>query len=320
MARDRAETKRHLKSGQEARSVGVARQQRGAKPGEQPRERDSFMRNTSSVWRLLALALAVAVGGACSDGAKTGAPTQTGQPAVTRVASAQVPLSSAALEAGVIIPPEPEAGVPDAGLPNSPYVFALPMPPSTECVVYPEGVSNDPSRNDIVVVDASGEIRFYQPPSAWGTKISFQCTLNGIPQGNYLVDLNDSSTFTAESKSELEPYIVGTRPVLAGDLSTISNNHLLQNGYPPRPDPVQTPSQYARWVQSVTQPMDILSSVQIAWLGPKANVGSYVGSTLSGDWTGFIQCASGFTSEPGNPLTTTLWAANTTATKLARFV
>jgi hypothetical protein len=131
----------------------------------------------------------------------------------------------------------------------------------------PEGVSNDPTRNAAVYADSTGEVRFYEPPQNWGTVLTLECTLNGDPKGTYLVDLNDSSTFKGESKSELQPHVVGSRPALTGDLSTISPGQLQQQGYPPRPDPVSTPTQYAHWVQKVTQPADLINAVPVAELG-----------------------------------------------------
>jgi hypothetical protein len=43
------------------------------------------------------------------------------------------------------------------------------------------------------------------------------------------------------------------RPALTGDLSAASNEELIAKGYPPRPDPVRSPTQYARWVKNVSR-------------------------------------------------------------------
>jgi hypothetical protein len=119
---------------------------------------DGLMANTSVVRGILAVALASVASGACSDGSKTSAPIPAGQ-ALTRVESAQLVIS-VALEAGVTLPPAPPPA-PEGGVaPGSPYAIAVPMPPSTGCTIYPEGASNDPTRNATVYADASGEARF----------------------------------------------------------------------------------------------------------------------------------------------------------------
>lgn len=43
------------------------------------------------------------------------------------------------------------------------------------------------------------------------------------------------------------------RPALDGDPMAPSNQELVTRGYPPRPDPVRRPAQYARWLRNVSQ-------------------------------------------------------------------
>jgi hypothetical protein len=107
------------------------------------------------------------------------------------------------------------------------------------------------------------------------------------------VDLNDSSTFQSESQADLQPHIIRVRPALSGDLSALPNNALLQQGYPPRPDPNKNAGGYARWVQAVTKPVDVFDAILVSRLAPR--FGSYEGTSTC-VWTGFVQSADTFAS------------------------
>src|SRR5580658_7993244 len=162
------------------------------------------MGKASLVGGLLFLASASAVSGACSDGSKSTGSTPSTQPSLNIAAAVGV---SSASEAGSA--PAADAA-PASGDPDFSYAIAVPVPPQTTCTVHPEGVSKDPTRTAVVWGGADGEIRFYPPPQAWGPRLTLDCTLNGSPQGTYLVDLNAS--FKRESGSALEPTFAGVRP------------------------------------------------------------------------------------------------------------
>jgi hypothetical protein len=199
------------------------------------------------------------------------------------------------------------AGAPSQ--PGSPSAVAVLMAPSTACTIHPEGVT-DPKRTRTLHAGADGEVRFSRPPQdqAWGTRLALDCSPNGSAQETRLVDLDDSSTFKAESQADLEPHIVGTRPALTGDLSAFALQDLLQHGYPPRPDVAQKPKEYAQWVHDVTSPLNIYNTVPVSSLGAPATLGQYEGNFFENPrtpgqyapWTGFIQAAGGFHTEPNN--------------------
>jgi hypothetical protein len=254
-------------------------------------ERAGLMGNT----RWLALALASVVAGACSDGSKNVAPTPQGLATLDHITAAPVTLSTA-----------PDAGVaPDASSPDLSYAVAIPMPPWTQCIIYPEGDSGDAAHTNIVSAGASGEVRFYPPSQDWGTRLSLDCTLNGSAQGSHLVDLNDASTFKHESQADLTPHVTGTRPALTGDLSALSLNDLLQTGYPPRPDSSNDPKGYSRWVKAVSQPATIFNGVTVGHLG--ARLGSLQFQVTTGNWTGFVQSANNFETPLASKIPTTLY-------------
>jgi len=180
----------------------------------------------------------------CSDGAKTTLPNSAplATPTLTLQSSSAVSASPAQADAGSALV-----------WPDDSWAAAVQVPPLAQCTVYPTGASNDPTRNGRTQSDADGWVRFHVPPPAWGTKVTLNCALNGS-QTQYAVDLNDSSTFTRQSGSDLDAKIVRTQPALTGDVSAISLDDLRRQGYPARPDPATQPEHYSQWLQSVSRP------------------------------------------------------------------
>lgn len=175
---------------------------------------------------------------------------------------------------------------------DSTWAAAIPMAPWTQCRVSPDGASSDDIPTDVIQAGADGEARFSPPPSSWGTKLILKCSLNGSPS-QYVVDLNDSSTFKRESGSDLDPRPNGMRPALTGDLSAPSQDELLQQGYPPRPDPATSPQEYAAWVAHVSNPATRFMPVSVTGLGVHGT-GPYTYPVGCAPWTGFIQAATNF--------------------------
>ena len=244
--------------------------------------------NKNGIWRhrlALASGLSGIMLGACSDGANTGE-SRSKEPTLNGSSSARVSATTNS-EAKATSPSEEE---------NFSYAITVSAPPLATCTVRPEGVTDDPARTSIVPADAEGEVRFYPPRKAWGSRLTVECGLNEGAKSRHVVDLNDSSTFGRKSSSEIAARRTGVRPALQGDLSAMSLSDLLVQGYPPRPDAVQSPKKYANWVQGVTRPIEMFAAVPVAMLGHKAGTyeGTYDSPPING-WTGFVQTASGFT-------------------------
>jgi hypothetical protein len=180
---------------------------------------------------------------------------------------------------------------------DSTWAAAVSMAPWTQCTVSPDGASSGESPTAMIQAGADGEARFFPPPSSsWGTQLILKCSLNGSPS-QYVVDLNDSSTFKRESGSDLDARPNGMRPALTGDLSAISQDALLRQGYSQRPDPIGSPRQYANWVKSVTSPASKFMPVSVTSLTVQGDGDIYYEGNLGNDctpWTGFIQSAAGF--------------------------
>jgi hypothetical protein len=228
--------------------------------------------------------------------------------AVLAACSGAVEPTTASEALAVQSSPLSQADASTVAAPAAPSMIgSIKLPAWTQCAVSESGNAN-PSHSDIVFAGFDGKVHFTPPPSDWGTKLNFNCSLNGNPQGTYIVDFNDTSTFTEESQPALAAQPVGARPALTGDLTSLSNSQLLEQGYPPRPDPQADPQQYSRWVDAVSSPVSVFQPVPITHIGVHA-YGQYKGSTTC-NWTGFVQSADGFPSSLGCGITTN-WAGAT---------
>jgi hypothetical protein len=193
----------------------------------------------------------------------------------------------------------PDAGIPKddggpSGLPA--YAMAIPVPEGTICTVTPEGVTGDPPHSDTIFAGHRGEARFYPPASDWGTRLAVTCKNNGSPSQQLVVDINDASTFKLETQAEHAPRKIRVRPALTGDLSTLSTNDLLRQGYPPRPDSTANPDMYRQWVPDVSHPMDVYEAVLTSRLGVRGT-GIYEGNFNTfqpAPWSAFVQSPAGF--------------------------
>jgi len=200
-----------------------------------------------------------------------------------------------------------DASTTGAASPAPSIVGSIALPPWTECAVQPASGSVDPSHSGVVFAGSDGKVHFTPPPPDWGTKLTFNCSLSGSPQGTHLVDFNDTSTFTEESQAALDAQPISTRPGLTGDPTALSNSQLLEQGYPPRPDPQADPSQYSRWLDAISRPVTVFQPVPITHIGLHA-YGQYIGSGTC-NWTGFVQSADSFPNE--NCGLTTNWTGTT---------
>jgi hypothetical protein len=79
---------------------------------------------------------------------------------------------------------------------------------------------------------------------------------------------------------------------------------LTRGGFPSRPDSAREPERFAQWAQKVTRTLDVYDTVAVTTIGATAGVGKYEGSfsqtgRYGSPWTGFIQAAGGFSTNPG---------------------
>jgi hypothetical protein len=175
--------------------------------------------------------------------------------------------------------------------------------PYAGCTIRPQGTTD--SRNAFVSATSDAVIRFYPPPATWGTLLTLDCTANGTTSSSatYSVDLNDSSTFFKEPALLGGPRIVGTRPALSGDLSAVSQQLLLQSGYPLRPNATGNPQGYGEWVKNVTSPVQIIDLTGVFVIGRRGASTYDYGRfqypfTAQFSWMGQVLDPQGFSSNP----------------------
>ena len=220
----------------------------------------------------------------CSDAPKssTTTPALLGTPALT-TQSTSAPVA-ASLDAG------------SPAWPDWTWAAAISVQPQAQCNVYPQGgASGDITRSDLIPTGSDGMLRFYSPPPSWGSVLSVDCRLNGSSVGQYIVNLNDATTFTRLSGSDIEPKLTGTQPPFSGDPSTVSALDFAAQGYPVPPDRATHPALYAQWQKLIATPVPTYQLMNIVQLGMKG-YGALGGECNSSNWGGVVMSAGGFSS------------------------
>ena len=154
--------------------------------------------------------------------------------------------------------------------PHGPFEMAsFPVPAGSSCVLHPDG-NSDPAQSIPVRADADGVARFQAVRPAQQDsvdRLALDCTdANGISQTN-LVDLRSEATFAPRA---FDPAVANLdyRPALSADPLSYTPQELIQGGYGLRPDPVQNPDGYQRWLAAASKPAYRLHSIRSA--GPSS--------------------------------------------------
>lgn len=108
--------------------------------------------------------------------------------------------------------------------------------------------------------DAQGIVRFHAHAAKHGQSVELDLessSEDGVTTFHKIAIRSDSRA-PAQTRT---PNSRGTvRPPLAGDLMALSNRELIKRGYPPRPDPAQSPSRFARWHRRVARPFTLVDA------------------------------------------------------------
>ena len=144
--------------------------------------------------------------------------------------------------------------------------------PGAECAFHPRGT---PLPVDYVSAGDDGRVRFYAPPSSWGSELTVDCT-SSTATTSLAIDLNDPGTYQVDVDALQKPLEVSIKPALTGDLLALSPEKILQAGYPPRPDKATNPAAYEQWVAIVSVPRKVQPLTFISAPGHQA--GNYQGA------------------------------------------
>jgi hypothetical protein len=186
--------------------------------------------------------------------------------------------------------------------------FAHPMfiqeEPGAQCTIHPQGAQSPADSIDADPV--SGKVRFFAPPSSWGTVLEADCS-NKQYTKTYVVNLADVSTYTLDLEALQKPSI-SIRPALTGDPQTLTMEEILSGGYPPRPDAIRNPKAYQRWIETVSTPRPIAHIAFSTALGRAADnfKGDYDYNSYVEDgpaWTGRAMDVAGWQSISANSFT-----------------
>ena len=138
--------------------------------------------------------------------------------------------------------------------------------------------------------DADGNARFFvEPPpgsSHDDATLALRCVAPGA-RGKYFIKLRASDRATANM-----PFPPATDPALNQSNQTVlpaldnaanlTDQDIMLAGYPVRPDPTQSPDEYALWLKAVSQPINVVTGQAT----PSPNV--WHGLLASGNWSGYV--------------------------------
>jgi hypothetical protein len=137
--------------------------------------------------------------------------------------------------------------------------------PGLRCTVQPEN-SKDAAGRISVLTDHDGFARFSAVRATAADavqRLTMSCADAAGKPSTYAVDLTSAATFTPRPLDiAKEPGI--DRPPLVGDPMAYSAAQLLHEGYGLRPDPVESPAAYGRWLAAASKPARLLAPTKLA--------------------------------------------------------
>jgi hypothetical protein len=228
---------------------------------------------------------------------------------------------------------EPKGGVGGVGKVTSneaqataQVAVAVPVSPNAECVIGALGASSTKLK---LYADEGETVRFFvsQPgASAVAPALVLSCQGEDGSHFQRVVDVGEGIALAAVTPVQL-PSTATIRPPLDGDPMRFTQDEIVRQGFPPRPDPVASASQFARWREVVSKPTTIVPAKLRArpdivhnpaemlgtdngisgsgnWSGIALDKTSTVYSNVNGDW--FVPTVSGTTAIPGT-LFSAIW-------------
>jgi hypothetical protein len=163
--------------------------------------------------------------------------------------------------------------------------------PDAVCDLHPQGDASNPMK---VYANTDGYVKFHvntQPGSRQDLRLQLDCAAAGSLT-THPVHLRIGSSPTADmpapQTSVPVPQGAQVRPALTDAAARLlTDQDLLSRGYPPRPDPTQSPDAYAKWLSNVSLPTTLLPTHAVSSSdtthAPQAPAG---GGRTSGNWSG----------------------------------
>jgi hypothetical protein len=162
--------------------------------------------------------------------------------------------------------------------------------PSATCTLYADAAHTSAGLE--LVSDSHGQISFHVKPiveSATQTTL-LDCADRSGARATYAIALK------SDPSAPMEPPESGgrtgeIRQPLRGDLTAISDAEIIKAGFPPRPDPKNSPGAYERWARIASVPQTVVSGELTPH--PRQHNGGSSGHSIDPNWAGGIAAATG---------------------------
>ncbi|MGA2097390.1 MAG: G1 family glutamic endopeptidase [Candidatus Acidiferrum sp.] len=185
--------------------------------------------------------------------------------------------------------------------PDVPTAIVLQAQPDAACDLHDAGV-NDPAQTMKLYGNVEGYVRFHFTPNqdTQDAYLQLDCTAAGVAT-TYPVHLHVAASPTddmpAPQRNIPAPAGSTIRPALTEDTAQLlSDEELLAQKYPMRPNAAESPKSYAQWLNSVSHPMTIVplhavsrSDISHGSHSPQGTgVTEGVSSGTNDHWSGFV--------------------------------
>jgi hypothetical protein len=163
--------------------------------------------------------------------------------------------------------------------PNVSSLISMNTFPEATCKLHAEDAAPTDSGLKLFA-DDEGVVRFHVRPeseSEQAVQFEVDCTAGKVAK-RFPLHLRSNSASTLDmpapaaeiKKAEREALV---RPALSNeDALRLDDNELARRGYPPRPDPAQSPSAFASWLRAVSQSVKLVSARSVVNPERKHNV------------------------------------------------
>jgi hypothetical protein len=166
--------------------------------------------------------------------------------------------------------------------------------PDAACDLHAAGV-NDPSQTMRLYANVEGYVRFHFTPNQGiqDAYLQLDCTTQQAVTTHPLhlrIDGSPTADMPAPEASVPAPAGSKVRPALTDEAARqLSDEDIIAQGYPPRPNAAESPEAYAKWLDRVSRPMTIVPphSVKRSDIShlPRTAI---AGPNTSSNWSGFV--------------------------------
>jgi hypothetical protein len=177
--------------------------------------------------------------------------------------------------------------------PDVPSPVVLQTEPDAACDLHPAGV-NDPAQTMRLYGNIEGYVQFHFTPKQdiQDAQLQLDCAAAGVVTTHTLhLRIAEFPTPDMPAPDRVVPAPRGSkiRPALTDDAARqLSDEDIIAQGYPPRPNASESPEAYAKWLVRVSRPMTILPPHSVSRSGishfPR---NATAGPQFSNNWSGF---------------------------------